>query len=242
MSRNRRVTTVVVAQSNYVPWKGYFDLIHDADLFVFYDDVQYTKNDWRNRNRIKTPRGTEWITIPTGPRLDRLVCDVEIENPRWQRVHWKTLCQNYGRAPHFERYRPFFEDVYLGQVWTGLSELNQHLIRSIARDLLGIRTELRDAREYRAEGRKLDRLLDLVRQTGATTYLSGPSGRQYIDESRFSAIGVDLRYKTYDGYPEYPQSWPPFDHAVSVLDLLFHTGPEAPWFIWGWREGPAQPK
>ncbi len=236
------MTTAVVLQSNYIPWKGYFDLIHDADVFVFYDDVQYTKNDWRNRNKVKTQAGPTWITIPTGPSLDRLVCEVRLPDPRWQRKHWKTLEQYYGRAPHFERYRERLEDVYLVQRWESLSALNQHLITTIARDLLGIGTEFRDSRTYRTEGQRLDRLVDLVRQTGADTYLSGPAGRDYIDPARFAGIGVQVLYKSYEGYPEYPQFFPPFEHGVTVLDLLFHTGPAAAHHIWGWRQGRAQPK
>src|SRR5690349_21530552 len=127
---------VVVLQSNYIPWKGYFDLIHDADCFVFYDDVQYTKNDWRNRNRIIMPGGPKWLTIPTGIDAHRLICEVELPDASWQGRHWETIRQSYRRAPYFKHYRPFFEEIYLGREWRTLSELNQHLIRQITRDLL----------------------------------------------------------------------------------------------------------
>src|SRR4029079_10372519 len=96
-----KMSTVAVLQSNYLPWKGYFDIIHDADLFIFYDDVQYTKNDWRNRNRIKAPGGTAWLTVPVGQALDRRICDVEIREHHWQLKHWRTLQQCYGQSPHF---------------------------------------------------------------------------------------------------------------------------------------------
>ena len=227
---------VCVLQSNYIPWKGYFDIIHDADTLVFYDDVQYTKNDWRNRNRIKTPLGTTWITIPTGDDLGRLICEVTLPDKRWAIKHWKTICQYHSKAPYFKRYRAFFEHIYLGMSWERLSCLNQYLIRSIAKDLLGITTEFRDSREYHLSGHKLDRLLELVGKCGARSYISGPAGKSYIDPTRFAQAGVNLIYKSYAGYPEYVQFFPPFDHAVTILDLLFHVGPEAPFYIWGWRD------
>lgn len=226
---------VAVLQSNYIPWKGYFDMIHDVDLFVFYDDVQYTNRDWRNRNKIKTASGTLWLSVPVGESRHRLVDEVRIPDAEWQSRHWQTLTQNYGKCPHFERYRTFFEDVYLGRRWESLSILNQHLIRHIATDFLGIRTRFANARDFGSEGAKMDRLLDLVRRTGATYYLSGPAAKAYIESERFAQAGIELTWKDYAGYPEYPQRFPPFDHGVTVLDLLFNAGPEAPELIWGWR-------
>lgn len=229
------MTTVAVLQSNYLPWKGYFDIANDVDLFVFYDDVQYTKNDWRNRNRIKTPDGSRWLTIPVGVREDRLICEVEIADARWQRSHWERLRQQYGRAPHFGVYKGLLEHVYLGRRWSSLSDLNQYLVRTIAQDLLGVSTRFMDSRALGAVGAKLDRLLDLLVKCQASRYVSGPAAKDYIDPQRFEALGIELVWKDYAGYPEYPQAHPPFEHAVTVLDLLFHTGPDAPWHIWGWR-------
>lgn len=229
---------VAVLQSNYIPWKGYFDIIHDVDLFIFYDDVQFTKNDWRNRNKIKVPGGTSWLTIPVGTSLERLICEVDIPAGPWAEKHWKTLKQHYCRAPYFEKYQGFFEQVYRGRQWESLSELNQYLIRHIARDFLGIGTEFQDSREYRTTGVRLDRLLDLLRQAGAGLYVSGPAARNYIDPQAFARAGIELVYKDYSGYPEYPQFYPPFDHYVTILDLLFHAGPDAPRYIWGWRDYP----
>jgi hypothetical protein len=233
--RDPRSRSVAVIQSSYVPWKGYFDIVHDADLFIFYDDVQYTKNDWRNRNRVKTPQGAAWLTIPVQAHLGQKIRDVELTDSRWAQKHWKTLQQHYSRAPHFARYRAFLEAIYLGSRWQRLSELNQHMTISIARELLGIRTDFRDSSEFALHGTKTERLVDLLRQTGAAAYVSGPSARDYIDAELFSAAGIKLVYKSYEGYPAYPQFHPPFEHQVSILDLLFHTGPEAPYYIWGWR-------
>ena len=236
--RGRRLA---ILQSNYIPWKGYFDIIHDVDLFIFYDDVQYTTRDWRNRNRIKAAQGPEWLSVPaTGDRQQR-VCDVQIVDRKWQAKHWRTLEQNYGKCPHFSRYREYFEHVYLGQIWASLSELNQTLIRHISREFLGIDVQFGDSRDYGSSGQKLERLLDLVRRSGAGAYISGPAARDYIDPARFAELGVELVWKDYAGYPEYSQRYPPFEHGVSVLDLLFNTGPDAPWYIWGWRDGSPGP-
>jgi WbqC-like protein family len=222
---------VVVVQSNYLPWKGYFDLISEADIFVFYDDLQFTKNDWRNRNRIKTSKGTEWLTVPVGQSLDRLVSQVKLESSRWQAKHFRTLEQNYRRAPHFERYRPFLEDVYLATTWKTLSELNHHLIRVVATEFLGLRPHFLDSREFQLEGVKLARLLDLLKQVGAGHYISGPNAKAYIDPRAFEEANIGLEFIDYSGYPEYPQFHPPFDHAVSILDTLFHLGPSASSYV-----------
>lgn len=229
---------VAVLQSNYIPWKGFFDIVHDADLVIFYDDVQYTKNDWRNRNRVKGPAGGAWITIPTGNDLNRLICEVQLRDNFWAIKHWKTICQYYSKAPYFKSYQDFFAPIYLHMKWSLLSELNQYLITRIAKDLLGIKTEFRDSREYNLSGTKLDRLISLLGKCNARSYISGPSAERYIDAARFENAGINLVYKSYAGYPAYPQFFPPFDHAVTILDLLFHVGPKAPFYIWGWRDNP----
>ena len=229
---------VVVLQSNYIPWKGYFDLIHDADLFIFYDDVQYTKNDWRNRNRIQTAQGPRWLTIPVGINADRRICDVELGDHRWQTSHWDSIRQAYRGAPYFKHYKDFFEDVYRGLQWDNLSTLNQHLIQRIAGDLLGLTTRFEDSRSYAAQGAKQERLLSLLSQAGAQRYISGPAARDYIDESAFTKAGIQLSWKDYSNYPRYEQQGPaPFENAVSIIDVLFNTGPRTPWHIWGWRDG-----
>jgi hypothetical protein len=230
--------TVVVVQSGYLPWKGYFDLIRDADLFVFYDDVQFTRQDWRSRNRIKTASGTRWLSIPAGTGLDRRICDVPLPGGNWARKHWATISQAYARAPFFRQYRELVEGLYRDPGGDTLSDFNQHAIRTIAREALGLGTEFRDSREYVLSGRRLDRLVDLLGKAGATRYVSGPSARAYIEPAAMASAGIELVWKSYEGYPEYPQLHPPFDHQVSIVDLLFNAGPRAAWFIWGWRESP----
>ena len=227
---------VAVLQSSYIPWKGYFDIIHDVDNFIFYDDVQFTKSDWRSRNRIKTANGLHWLSVPAGPDQSRLIHEVQLKDPSWQRKHWTTLKQTYGKSKYFSDYRSFLEEVYLGHAWNSLSDLNQYLITHIAQTFLGITTIFHDSRRYAAEGQKLDRLLDLLKKVGATSYVSGPAASGYIDSGRFESAGIRLQFKEYSGYPEYRQPHPPFDHAVSVLDLLFAEGDNANKFIWGWRD------
>lgn len=226
---------VAVIQSNYLPWKGYFDIIHDADLFIFHDDLQYTKNDWRNRNKIKTPEHTTWLTIPVGTRQDRLICQVLLPNTGWTQKHWLKLKTSYEKAPYFNLYKDFFREIYIERQWTTLSEFNQTVIQRIAHELLGIKTEFHDSRKYELQKTRQERLLELLRHVRATEYISGPSAASYIDPEQFAQANIKLTYKDYSNYPEYPQLYPPFEHAVSIVDLLFHVGPEAPYYIWGWR-------
>jgi hypothetical protein len=219
--------TLAIIQSCYIPWKGYFDLINAADEFVLYDDVQYTTNDWRNRNRIKTPQGTQWLTIPIARRLGQRIDEARVADPRWAAKHWRTLTQNYARAEWFGRYRALFEPIYEELASEPLlSRINRRLLDAVCEEL-GITTPLRWSSEYEAAGEGSARVLALCLEVGATRYLSGPRGRDYIDEAAFADAGVEIEYVDYDGYHEYPQLHPPFDHHVTVLDLLFNVGPEA---------------
>jgi hypothetical protein len=226
---------VAIIQSSYIPWKGLFDLIREVDRFVFYDDVQFTTRDWRTRNRIKTSCGLQWLSIPAGGCTHRLIHDVVLEDAAWQRKHWACIHHNYAKTPYFKHYAEFFESLYLSRKWRSLSELNQYVTKTIATELLGITTEFRDSREFPAMGRRQDRLISLLRGMGATHYVSGPSARSYIDPLQFASAGIQLSYHDYSGYPQYAQLHPPFEHAVSVLDLLFNVGPAAGHWIWGWR-------
>lgn len=226
--------TAAVLQSNYIPWRGYFDVIHDADVFVFYDDVQYTVNDWRNRNRVKTANGVVWLTIPVGNQNDRRICDVEIRDRSWMRKHWMTIEQSYRKAPHFAAYEPFFRDVYTRE-WTSLSELNQTVIKSIAGDLLGITTTFRDSREFTLQHAKSDRLLSLLQQLGATRYISGPAAKAYLDVETYAKAGITVEWKDYTTYPPYPQLHGGFAGDVSIVDTLMCCGERTPEYIWGYR-------
>jgi hypothetical protein len=224
---HRRPLRVAVVQSNYIPWKGYFDLIRQVDCFVFYDDLQYTKNDWRNRNRIKTADRIEWLTIPCGTDRHRLICDVRTDRFDWQANHWRRIEASYRNAPFWEEYAGHFRDFYLGKRWEYLSELNQSMIRFITTEVFRVATAFDDSRKFRLTARKTERLVDLLLQVGATDYLSGPSARAYIEPDLFREAGIALHYMDYSGYPEYPQLHGAFVHDVSVLDLIFNVGSEA---------------
>jgi WbqC-like protein family len=220
---------VAILQSCYIPWKGYFDLINSVDEFVLYDEVQYTRQDWRNRNRIKTQNGTRWLTIPVTvddlyhQRLDETV----VADPRWATRHWDTLKQSYRDAPHFRQLGPEIGAAYERcAAEPRLSHINRALLETVCR-LLDIETRVTWSTEYDAHGSRTERVVSLCEQTRAGLYLSGPSARAYIDESLFERAGIELRYFDYEGYPQYPQLHPPFEHNVTILDLLFNAGPDA---------------
>lgn len=227
---------VAVLQSNYIPWKGYFDIIHDVDEFIFHDDLQYTKNDWRNRNQIIVQEKKKWLTIPVGTDEHRLILDVCMEDSAWQRKHYFLLEMAYHKAPFFHRYREFLQFVYMEKVWGYLYELNRFLIQHISHEFLQIRTKFSDSRDYQTHGTKHEKLLSLVKATNADIYVSGPAAMDYIVSDDYEKSGVKLIWKDYSGYPAYPQYSEKFTHHVSIWDLLFHVGDEAPYYIWGWRE------
>ncbi|MGO8672286.1 MAG: WbqC family protein [Capsulimonadaceae bacterium] len=224
--------TVAIIQSNYIPWKGYFDLIAGVDELILYDDVQFTRSDWRNRNRIKTPQGPQWLTIPVciKGRLGQKIRETAVREPNWGRSHWQSLMHNYARAPHFRKYAPVFEPLYAASEERMLSRINYRFLVAVC-DILGIPAKLSWSMDYDLTEGKTERLVSLCRQATAKEYLSGPAAREYLDESLFQAAGIHVRYMDYSRYPEYRQLFPPFEHAVSILDLIFNEGPEAPKYM-----------
>jgi hypothetical protein len=229
--------TVAILQSGYVPWKGYFDLMNAVDEFILLDEVQYTRRDWRNRNRVKSPSGIRWLTIPVmvkGRYLQR-IDETLVSDPSWAMKHWSALLAWYRRAPFFERYRSPLESLYLEADERHLSEINRRFLETL-RDLLRISTPITSSRDYRAGGDKSERLLGICQAAGAGRYLSGPSARAYLDEERFRAEHIEVVWMSYEGYPAYEQMYPPFDHHVSVLDLLFSVGDDAPRYMLGTYE------
>lgn len=219
---------IAIVQSNYIPWKGYFDLIRSVDEFVLFDDVQYTRRDWRNRNLIKTPRGPAWLTIPvrTTSRYLGLIKDMTVSDPSWGARHWRTLVSNYARARHFRLHAERFERLYLEMGETHLSRINRLWLEALC-SLLDIRTKLSWSMDYAVVPGRTERLVSICQQVGATVYVSGPSARAYLDQAQFDAAGIAVQYFDYAGYPEYDQLFPPFDHRVSVIDLIFNEGPRA---------------
>jgi hypothetical protein len=217
--------TVAILQSNYIPWKGYFDLIAAVDEFILYDDMQYTRRDWRNRNQIKTPQGTQWLTIPVKVKgkYHQKIQETEIDGTDWARTHWRALSQNYSRAPFFSEIALWIEPLYTTAMPTNLSELNQAFIQAIC-NFLGINTKITRSSDYLLVDGKSERLADLCSQAGGTNYISGPAAKEYIDANAFHSRNIELSWFDYTGYPEYPQQWGPFTHYVSILDLLFNCG------------------
>jgi len=223
---------VGILQSNYIPWKGYFDLIAAVDEFILYDDMQYTRRDWRNRNQIKTPQGVQWLTIPVKVkgRYNQTIRETEIDGSEWAASHWKSLALNYRKAPYFDDVAAFLEPIYLGGRHDFLSPLNRELTESICR-YLGIATPITNSWDYHLVDGQTERLADLCTQARATEYISGPAAKHYIDERLFRDRGIELTWFDYSGYPEYPQLWGAFTHFVSIVDLLFNCGVDAPRYM-----------
>jgi hypothetical protein len=237
------MTNCVVLQPSYIPWRGYFHQIQRADVFVFYDDVQYDRGGWRNRNRVKTHNGPVWLTIPVekkGSVETRAGIDtIRIDWKRpWTKSHWTTIKQSYQKAPFFNEYRELLENIY-GRQPELLADFTIETTIEIARLLgLGDKRFLRSS-QLNADGVKTGRLLSILQQVGATHYISGPSARAYLEEDKLATAGISLEYMQYE-YEPYRQLYPPFDPQVSIIDLLMMAGPEAPRFIWG-DGGPSSP-
>ena len=220
---------VAIVQSNYIPWKGYFDMIASVDELILYDDMQFTKNDWRNRNQIKTPQGVQWLTIPVGQSINRRIRDVTTDS-KWQKKHWKTITQNYVRTPHFKNIADWLEPLYLGEPLGSLSQVNRCFIDAIC-NFLSISTIISYSWDYKLTEGKTERLVDLCLQAGGTEYVSGPAAKDYLNEQIFKEQGINLTWFDYTGYPEYPQLWGEFTHYVTILDLLFNCGENSPNFM-----------
>lgn len=220
----------VILQPSYIPWRGYFHQIAKADLFIFYDDVQYDKRGWRNRNRIKTPNGTRWLTIPVhskGAQIESIpICDIKISwEKNWAQDHWRTIQTSYAHAPFFSTYRSIIERFYQQQP-EFLADFTIDTTMQLTRLLGNDKTQFLRSSSLKVSGTKTDRLLAVLKAVGATHYISGPSARDYIDNNKFVEAGISLEYMQYD-YQPYDQLYPPFDPQVSILDLLFMTGPNA---------------
>jgi hypothetical protein len=227
--------TCVILQPSYIPWRGYFHQIRRADVFVFYDDVNFDKHGWRNRNRVKTPNGVQWLTIPvasaSGCELHLSPIDqVRVSDPKWGTRHWKTLTMAYFKAPYFKRYAALLEP-YFHSGSEMLVDILVPMTELLAKEMGIFQTRFLRSSDMAARGRKTERLIAILQEVGADHYISGPSAKEYLDEDQFTEAGITLEYMAYD-YPSYPQLYPPFDPAVSILDLLFMEGPHAPRHIW----------
>ena len=218
---------VAILQSNYIPWKGYFDMIAAVDEFILYDDMQYTRRDWRNRNQIKTPQGLQWLTIPVKVKgkYFQTIRETEVDGNDWQESHWRMLEQNYKKTPFFEEIAAIFQPLYQRE-YTHLSPLNRDFIAAVCA-YLNINTNISNSWDYQLIEGKTERLVSLCQQAGGTEYISGPAAKDYIEEVLFTERGIKLTWIDYANYPEYPQRWGQFTHQVSILDLLFNCGKNA---------------
>jgi len=223
---------IAIIQSNYIPWKGYFDIINTVDEFILFDDVQYTRRDWRNRNKIKTPKGAEWITIPIESKGNffQPINKTKIVDSNWAKKHWKTIEQNYLKAKYFKKYKDFFKEIYLGFQEEYLSKVNFRFIKAI-NQILKIPTKISLSSDYRLVNGKNEKIIAICKQAKATEYLSGSAAKDYIIEDLFKKEGLKLTWVDYSGYPKYNQLYPPFEHGVSVIDLIFNEGLRAKEFM-----------
>lgn len=235
------MTRIVITQSNYIPWKGYFDMIASADHLVLYDDVQFTRRDWRNRNRIKTPQGLHWLTIPVEVkgRYHQSVRETRTAGPGWAAKHWRTIASAYARAAGFAEAGPVLEALYAAPPSPWLSEINRHFLDGICR-FLGIGTAISASSDYELVEGRTERLADLTEKLGGSCYVTGPAAKSYLQEAAFARRGIAVEWFDYSGYPEYPQLWGGFEHAVSIVDLLAMTGRQAPDYMkWAGRRRPS---
>lgn len=222
----------IITQSNYIPWKGYFDSIAQVDVFVVYDDMQYTKRDWRNRNLIKTAQGLKWLSIPVevSGKYFQKIRDTKVADSKWALSHWDILKQNYKDAQSYKEVVEWVEELYRSCNFEFLTDINMHFLTQI-NSFLGINTEIRFSSEFDLAEEKTQRLVDICRELKVTDYYSGSAAKAYMDESLFEKESIKIHYWDYNNYPEYAQLYPPFEHGVSILDLIFSEGAKSKEFL-----------
>lgn len=220
------MVTVMVSQSNYLPWKGYFDLVRRVDVLVLLDNVQFTRRDWRSRNMIKTPHGVQWLTVPVRTPSGRgtSVSEAVISDSAWAQSHLRAIELVYRRARYFGQAFGVLREL-LDPQEVLLSNLNERILRGLL-EFMGLAVDIKASRGPIEAVDASKRILDLVQQSGGTRYVSGPAARTYLDVEMFTRTGVEVNFFEYPSYPEYEQFWPPFRHDVSIVDTLFHLGPD----------------
>lgn len=223
---------VAIVQSNYIPWKGYFDMIAAVDEFILFDEMQFTRRDWRNRNKIKTPQGLKWLTVPVEVKGKYLqtINETRMQGTDWAQEHLKVLHSCYKRAPRFDEAIAWVQPLYEATDEVFLSPMNERFLRAIC-GRLGITTKITRCEDYGMIDGKSERLADLCLKAGADVYVSGPAARGYLDETVFAQKDLQVSWHDYAGYPEYPQLWGAFEHGVSILDLIFNCGEQARTFM-----------
>jgi hypothetical protein len=223
---------LAILQSNYIPWKGYFDLIAAVDEFIIYDEMQYTKRDWRNRNLIKTDNGLQWLTVPVKAKgkFEQKISETLIDGPDWKQNHWKAIVHNYKKAKYFNEIASILEPVYIHNGHDFLSDLNCQLIQIIC-NYLNIKTSILQSKNFQLGDGKTEKLLNICLQSNANLYISGPSAKNYIKEDLFHENNIEIQWFDYSGYPIYSQLWDGFEHGVTILDLLFNHGKDSYLFM-----------
>lgn len=221
---------IAISQSNYIPWKGYFDNIAAVDEFVLYDDMQYTKRDWRNRNQIKTPNGLLWLTIPVEVKgkYFQKIKDTKVSDKKWAFDHLKTIQYNYAKAKFYKQNIEFIKELYnLAANLNYLSEINYLFLSNIC-NFLGIETKIKFSSEYDFKSEdKNERLIEICKLAGGTDYYSGPAAKDYMDVKLFEKNNINVHWYDYSGYPEYEQLYPPFVHGVSIIDMILNVGKDS---------------
>ena len=217
---------VSIHQPQYLPWLGYFDKIDKADAFVLLDNVQFKKNEWQNRNKIKTAAGGQWLTTPVMYRFPQLINEVEINNrERWQHKQQQAIISNYKKAPLWSVLEGFFTDLFQSQ-WQTISQLNIHVVKKLV-EILGIKTPLHIATEMGNFPEDPDeRLIAITKYFGADTYLAGSGGRDYMDVDKYDRNSIKVLFQDYK-HPVYDQLFGDFLPYMSVIDLIFNHGDES---------------
>ena len=217
---------VAIHQPQFLPWLGYFDKLDKADVFCFLDNVQYKKNEWQNRNRVKTAQGAQWFTVPVRYRFPQKIHEVEINNhEKWRRKHLQTLTTNYRKAPYFSVYFEMFENIY-SREWHSLADLNQHTTMQLVKALGLAEKQIVRASELTLSEDPTQRLIDICLACGAEVYLAGRDGAAYMDMERFEGSGIEVVFQDFH-HPSYHQLYGEFISHLSVVDLLFCCGPES---------------
>ena len=219
------MSKVIITQSNYIPWKGYFSAMRQATHLVLYDDMQYTKRDWRNRNKLITPNGPKWLSIPINVKgkYYQKINEAQVSDINWGVKHWNFIENNYKKSPHFDKYKDYFKDLYLNTPSTFLSDINLEFIKKII-ILLEIDIKVISSKEFNLRGDKTEKLVNICKELNAKKYFTGPAAKNYMDESLFTNNNIEIEYYNFSGYPEYQQQWEGFSHAVSILDMFFNLG------------------
>ena len=228
---------VIITQSNYIPWKGYFTTMKKATHLVLYDTAQYTRRDWRNRNKIISPQGPVWLSIPIDVKgkYHQQINEAKVKDHAWAHDHWNKISQYYKKAPHFDEYSQHFENLYLEKLkeLEFLSDINRLLLQKCV-DLLGIDIKIMDSREFNLRGGKTEKLVNICEDLNADEYFTGPAAKGYIEEEQFRRKNIDFTFYDLENFPMYVQQWGDFEHHVSILDMFFNLGDDTvKYFNWG---------